>query len=129
MTIDHIGIPVSDYARAVAFYKAALAPLGITLVMEVPGEYTEAKEPAAGFGKDGRAFFWFGSEKKVSGSAHVAFAASSRAEVDAFYKAALAAGGRDNGAPGERPHYAANYYGAFVRDPDGHNIEAVHRGG
>lgn len=129
MSIDHIGIPVSDYARALAFYQAALEPLGITLQMEVPAEYTEAKEPAAGFGKDGRAFFWFGPDKNAAGRAHVAFVAASRAEVDAFHQAALAAGGTDNGGPGERPHYQPGYYGAFVRDPDGHNIEAVHRGG
>ncbi|GIL39877.1 VOC family protein [Roseiterribacter gracilis] len=125
--IDHLGIPVTDYARSLAFYKAALAPLGVTLLMDVPAEYTEAKQPAAGFGKD-KPFFWFGPEKQVVGHAHVAFIAASRAEVDAFYKAAIAAGGRDNGPPGPRPHYAENYYGAFVRDPDGHNIEAVHRG-
>jgi catechol 2,3-dioxygenase-like lactoylglutathione lyase family enzyme len=126
--IDHLGIPVTDYSRAVAFYKAALAPLGITLLMEVPAEVTEAKEPAAGFGKDGKPFFWFGAEKNVAGNTHVAFAATSRAQVDAFYAAAIAAGGRNNGRPGERVHYHPGYYGAFVLDPDGHNIEAVHRG-
>jgi catechol 2,3-dioxygenase-like lactoylglutathione lyase family enzyme len=118
--IDHIGFPVSDYARAKAFYLKALAPLGYTLVMEAPEEFGKA----AGFGKDGKPDFWIG-EEEVKGHVHAAILADERAAVDAFYKAALAAGGKDNGAPGLRPHYHANYYGAFVTDPDGHNIEAV----
>ncbi len=122
--IDHIGFPVSDYERAKAFYAKALAPLGYTLIMEVEQE-TEKGFAAAGFGVGGKPDFWIGGEGKLDRPLHVAFAAGDRASVDAFYQAALAAGGRDHGAPGLRPHYHPNYYGAFVRDPDGHNIEAV----
>jgi catechol 2,3-dioxygenase-like lactoylglutathione lyase family enzyme len=121
--IDHIGFPVSDYDRAKAFYAQALAPLGYTLLFEVEQQDTDAR--AAGFGADDNPDFWIGGEGALDKPVHVAFSARDRATVDAFYKAALAAGGRDNGAPGLRPHYHPNYYGAFVRDPDGHNIEAV----
>ena len=121
--LDHVGIGVSDVARAKAFYDKALAPLGIALVMEVSAEQT-GDQPACGFGSGGKPYFWFGGAADVS-RAHIAFVAKTRAAVDAFYKAALAAGGKDNGAPGLRPHYHANYYGAFVLDSDGHNIEAV----
>ncbi len=109
--------------RSKAFYQAALKPLGLGLVMEVTAAETGA-EAHAGFGAD-RPFFWIGTGKMSKGGTHVAFAAETRAEVEAFYRAALAAGGRDNGAPGLRPHYHADYYGAFVLDPDGNNIEAV----
>ena len=122
--LDHIGIAVSDFARAKAFYSAALKPLGLLLVMAVTAEETGA-EAHAGFGAGGKPFFWIGTGPKPKGGTHVAFAAPSRADVDAFHRAALAAGGRDNGAPGVRPHYHANYYGAFVLDPDGNNVEAV----
>ena len=108
--IDHIGFSVSDYQRAKAFYQTALAPLDYSLIMEVPAEVT-GHAPAAGFGANGKPDF--------------AIIAKDRATVDAFYAAAMAAGGRDNGAPGIRAHYHPNYYGAFVLDPDGHNIEAV----
>jgi catechol 2,3-dioxygenase-like lactoylglutathione lyase family enzyme len=111
--LDHIGYSVSDLAKARAFYGAALAPLGIEALHEIAPEQT------------GGADAWIGTGPKLAPGVHVAFAADSRAMVDAFYKAALAAGGADNGAPGIRPHYHENYYGAFVRDPDGHNIEAV----
>ncbi|MGE0750643.1 MAG: VOC family protein [Variibacter sp.] len=121
--IDHVGFPVSDYARAKAFYEKALAPLGYGLIKEVRQHERDA--PACGFGIDGKPDFWIGGEGKIDRPLHVAIAAKDRASVDAFYKAALAAGGRDNGAPGVRAHYHPNYYGAFVRDPDGHNIEAV----
>lgn len=121
--LDHIGIPVSDYAKAKAFYERALAPLGIELLAEVTPEQT-GDGFAAGFGSHGKPYFWIGSNAQL-GRTHVAFVASSRAIVDMYYKSALAAGGRDNGAPGLRPHYHADYYGAFVLDPDGHNIEAV----
>jgi catechol 2,3-dioxygenase-like lactoylglutathione lyase family enzyme len=120
--LDHIGIGISDYARAKAFYDKALAPLGIALVMEVSAEQT-GDQPAAGFGSDGKPYFWFGGGAVAR--AHVAFVAKDRAAVDGFYRAGLAAGGKDNGGPGLRPHYHANYYAAFVLDPDGHNIEAV----
>ncbi len=122
--IDHIGLAVADFARSKAFYVAALAPLGIGPEMEVTAEETGA-DAHCGFGAAGKAFFWIGTGKKQKGGTHVAFGAPTRAAVDAFYQAALKAGGRDNGAPGLRPHYHANYYGAFVLDPDGNNIEAV----
>jgi catechol 2,3-dioxygenase-like lactoylglutathione lyase family enzyme len=122
--IDHIGFSVADLARSRAFYVAALAPLGYVPVMDLTREQTGTYE-GTGFGPPGRPQFWIGDGEARSGATHVAFAAKSRAEVDAFHAAALAAGGRDNGAPGLRPHYHPNYYGAFVFDPDGHNIEAV----
>jgi catechol 2,3-dioxygenase-like lactoylglutathione lyase family enzyme len=121
--IDHIGFSVSDYARAKAFYEKALAPLGYVLVMEVTAQETGA--PVAGFGRGGKPDFWIGDEGRLELPVHVAFLADDRPAVDAFYRAAIAAGGKDNGAPGLRPHYHPNYYGAFVLDPDGHNIEAV----
>ena len=117
MIIDHMGIVVSDFARSKAFYSQCLAPLGIELVMEVEGW--------AGFGKEGKPEFWFGEGGQAHAQIHIAFAAVSRDEVDRFYQAALAAGATDNGAPGIRSIYHPNYYGAFVIDPDGHNIEAV----
>ena len=120
--IDHIGFPVSDYARSKAFYAQALAPLGYELVMEIDAAHTESQAPAAGFGTPGKPDFWIGGLERPL---HVAIAVTERASVDAFYAAALQAGGRDNGAPGLRPQYHANYYAAFVLDPDGHNIEAV----
>jgi catechol 2,3-dioxygenase-like lactoylglutathione lyase family enzyme len=124
--LDHIGISVSDIARSRAFYEKALAPLGITVVMEYG--------PFCGLGRDKKPDFWIGQGKTSYQNdeqldaitpVHVSFVARSRAEVDAFYKAAMAAGGRDHGAPGPRPEYHPNYYGAFVLDPDGHNVEAV----
>jgi catechol 2,3-dioxygenase-like lactoylglutathione lyase family enzyme len=127
--IDHIGFAVSNMERSKAFYSNALKPLGIGIVMEVSAEQTGA-DAHAGFGKDNKPFFWIGTGSKPKGGVHVAFTAQTRAEVDSFYHAALAAGGRDNGAPGPRPHYHTHYYGAFVLDPDGNNIEAVcHRPG
>jgi catechol 2,3-dioxygenase-like lactoylglutathione lyase family enzyme len=123
--IDHIGFPVSDYERAKAFYTAALVPLGYTLIMEVGGDKTESASPAAGFGANGKPDFWIGGEGGINRPLHVAIAAKDRATVDAFYAAAMAAGARDNGRPGLRPHYHPHHYGAFVFDPDGHNIEAV----
>ena len=122
--LDHIGYSVSDYAREKYFYSQALAPLGITMLMEVTPEMTGGEDWHAGFGIE-RPQFWIGTGPKHAPGVHVAFAARDRATVDAFHKAALAAGGTDNGAPGLRPHYHENYYGAFVRDPDGHNVEAV----
>lgn len=126
--IDHIGLSVSDLAMARAFYERALAPLGIELMMEVTEEMTGGHGAHLGFGRDGKPFFWIGNGRLASGSAHVAFAASDHGHVDAFHAAALAAGGRDNGAPGPRPDYHPGYYGAFVLDPDGNNIEAVCHG-
>ena len=123
--IDHIGFPVSDYLRSKAFYARALAPLGYGLVKELDGAHTESKAPAAGFGSPGKPDFWIGGEGGLNKQMHVAIAAADRASVDAFHVAALDAGGRDNGAPGLRPHYHPDYYAAFVLDPDGHNVEAV----
>ncbi|HZO44796.1 MAG TPA: VOC family protein [Xanthobacteraceae bacterium] len=121
--IDHVGFPVSDYATSKVFYEKALAPLGYVLVMEVP--VNEMNAPAAGFGIGGNPDFWIGGEGGVGNPAHIAITAKDRSAVDAFHEAALAAGGRDNGAPGLRPQYGPSYYAAFVLDPDGHNIEAV----
>ena len=126
--IDHVGFSVSDYARSKAFYEKALLPLGYSLIMEVTAQATGM--PAAGFGSTGKPDFWIGGEGLVDKPLHIAIAAKDRASVDAFYRAALTAGGKDNGPPGVRSHYHPNYYGAFVFDPDGHNIEAVcHRPG
>ncbi|QDP22920.1 VOC family protein [Bradyrhizobium cosmicum] len=122
--IDHLGISVSDYERAKAFYAKALAPLDYGLIMEVTAEQT-GHVASAGFGANGKPDLWFSAEGAMNRPVHIAILAKDRATVDAFYKAAMAAGGRDNGAPGIRPHYHPNYYGAFVLDPDGHNIEAV----
>ena len=123
--IDHVGFAVADAERSRRFYEQALAPLGVTLIMSVTPEQTEAGGTAHGFGSDGKPYFWIGDNERVGEGTHVAFEAKSRADVDAFYRAALAAGGTDNGAPGIRPHYHPNYYGAFVHDPDGINVEAV----
>ena len=117
--IDHITFGVSDIARSAAFYDRALAPLGITRLYD-----DEAPVRIAGYGES-RPFFWIAENDATHGKLHIAFAAATRAEVDAFHRAAIDAGGKDNGAPGVRPHYHPAYYGAFVRDPDGHNIEAV----
>jgi catechol 2,3-dioxygenase-like lactoylglutathione lyase family enzyme len=114
--LDHVSLSVSDYARSKAFYDRALAPLGIKVMMGGDG--------FAGYG-DTRPFFWIGQGPGASGPVHVALSSPDRATVDAFHAAALAAGGKDNGAPGIRAHYHPTYYGAFVLDPDGHNIEAV----
>jgi catechol 2,3-dioxygenase-like lactoylglutathione lyase family enzyme len=121
--LDHIGFPVSDYARSKAFYEKALAPLGYSLIVEVV--QTENDRPAAGFGANGKPDFWIGGEGSLNKPIHIAIATKNHPAVDAFYQAALAAGGKDNGAPGLRPQYHPNYYRAFVLDPDGHNIEAV----
>lgn len=123
--LDHVGFPVSDYARSKQFYETALAPLGYGVVMEVTPEMTGDGSSHCGFGRDGRPQFWIGTGAAGNIRMHVAFAAADRAAVDAFHRAALEAGGRDNGAPGLRPQYHPGYYGAFVLDPDGHNIEAV----
>ena len=116
--LDHVGLDVSDYETSKAFYVSALAPLGMSLMMEpVP--------QVGGFGDD-FPLFWIGARKRGSDSGvHVAFAVEDRDTVDAFHAAALAAGGRDNGGPGVREIYHPSYYGAFVLDPDGNNVEAV----
>ena len=123
--IDHMGIPVSDIARARAFYEAALGPLGMSVQMEVNPDKTESVGTALGFGVPGEKIFWIGDDERVGEGVHVAFRADRREQVDQFHAAGLKAGGRDNGGPGLRPHYGPNYYAAFVYDPDGANIEAV----
>ena len=116
--LDHVGLDVSDYEASKAFYESALAPLGMRLIMEPVPE-------VGGFGDD-FPFFWIAQRGRGPDSGvHVAFGAEDQATVDAFHEAALAAGGTDNGAPGIREIYNPNYYGAFVLDPDGNNIEAV----
>lgn len=127
--IDHLGLTVRDLAASRAFYVAALAPLGLGIVMQVPVD-----PPALGFGlvgstpdslQSGEPSFWIAQGAGPYPRVHVAFAADSHAAVDAFHAAAIASGGRDNGAPGLRPDYHPNYYAAFVLDPDGNNVEAV----
>lgn len=115
--IDHIGVSVRDYAKSKAFYIAALAPLGYTLMMEFDG--------AAGLGEGGKPDFWIAAGGEADKPMHIALLAKDRKAVDAFYQAALAAGAKDNGAPGLRAHYHPSYYGAFVIDPDGNNLEAI----
>jgi catechol 2,3-dioxygenase-like lactoylglutathione lyase family enzyme len=130
--IDHIGLNVRDIGRATEFYLKALAPLGYAIVMQVSAEET-GHGAAVGFGppgkpedfQSGKPSFWIAEGEPKSGPIHVAFAAPNRAAVVAFYQAAIKAGGKDNGAPGLRPEYHANYFGAFVFDPDGNNAEAV----
>lgn len=121
--IDHTGILVADYAKAKAFYDAAFCAMGGSLLMEVPEQYTGGLK-VVGYGRD-KPDFWLTESKEAGPGRHTAFAARNRAEVDAFYEATMAAGGRDNGGPGLRPDYHPNYYAAFVFDPDGNNIEAV----
>ena len=117
---DHVKFGVSDYAASKAFFVKALEPLGVTVVSE--GDPAYGVELSAPNGKVSLCLFQ--TDEKPA-HLHMAFAAQSRQQVDAFYRAALEAGGKDNGAPGLRPHYHANYYAAFVIVPDGHNIEAV----
>jgi catechol 2,3-dioxygenase-like lactoylglutathione lyase family enzyme len=115
--IDHLTLPVRDYAKSKAFYERALAPLGYKLAMEfgAMAGLADAKGPS----------LWLNGEPTAVAPIHVAFHTTSRKDVDAFYAAAIAAGAKDNGKPGIRKDYHPNYYGAFVLDPDGHNIEAV----
>ena len=117
MIIDHIGFAISNSQKSNDFYTKALAPLGIEKVMEYDGW--------SGYGRDGKPEFWFGEAQEAHSPMHIAFAADNRDQVRQFYEAALAAGGKDNGGPGIREEYHPNYFGAFVIDPDGHNIEAV----
>jgi len=121
--IDHTGVSASDFAASTRFYDAVFGALGGQLLATIPPEFTDGV-PVTGYGRD-RAVFWLAEGPAQAPSVHVALSARTRAEVDAFYKAGLAAGGRDNGGPGLRPHYHKHYYGAFLLDPDGNNIEAV----
>lgn len=121
---DHVDCPVTDIRRSVAFYDLLLAPLGIArLITRLASSPTGASN--AGYGRDGHAGFWL-SDASRKGHLHVGFSAATRDAVAAFHAAGLAAGGKDNGGPGLRP-YAANYFAAYIIDPDGHNIEAVCR--
>lgn len=121
--LDHVGILVADWTKSKAFYDAAFAPLGVTLLNQVPEEYTGGLK-VGGYGRD-KPDFWMTESREPGPGRHYAFSAKTRAEVDAFYAAAMASGGRDNGGPGLRPDYHPNYYAAFVIDPDGNNVEAV----
>ncbi|WP_116135176.1 VOC family protein [Trinickia diaoshuihuensis] len=122
--IDHTGVVVSDFEKSKRFYQQALAPIGYAMLREFPAAVTGHTD-VAGFGANGVADFWISRGTPNVPVVHIAFRAADRATVDAFHRAAIAAGGKDNGAPGLRPHYHPNYYAAFVLDPDGHNIEAV----
>jgi catechol 2,3-dioxygenase-like lactoylglutathione lyase family enzyme len=113
--IDHVTLKVTDLQQSRRFYQATLQPLGYVIAMEFP--------QAVGFAVDGKPDFWIATGPVCP--THVAFAAKDRASVDAFFRAAVAAGGKDNGRPGLRAHYHPQYFGAFVLDPDGHNVEAV----
>jgi catechol 2,3-dioxygenase-like lactoylglutathione lyase family enzyme len=116
--LDHIALTVRDYKKSKSFYQKALEPLGYRLLMEFD-------ENVGGFGTEEKPDFWIGQGRPTKSPVHVAFASAQRSSVDAFHAAAIEAGGEDNGAPGLRPHYHPHYYGAFVIDPDGNNIEAV----
>ena len=118
--INHVGFSVADFDASLNFFTAALGPLGMKPMVNFEHEGNRH----AGFGS-ARPDFWIGTSANASGRIHIAFTATTRAQVDEFYNAALAAGGRDNGGPGVRQQYSANYYAAFVYDPDGNNIEAV----
>jgi len=114
---DHMGFGVSDIDESRKFFLQALAPLGVGLAMEGPN--------SVGLGRQGKPSMWLYATSAVTPPLHIAIAANTRADVDAFYQAAMAAGAKDNGAPGLRPHYHPNYYAAFVLGPDGHSVEAV----
>ena len=121
--IDHTGLSMTDPVVSRRFYEQALAPLGYKVLMEVPTEFTGGVV-VLGMGVPPKTDFWLHQGPPQTPRIHIAFHAANRALVDAFYKAAMAAGAKDNGPPGPRPHYHEHYYGAFVLDPDGHNIEA-----
>lgn len=123
--IDHMGIAVSDIGKSRRFYDAALGALGMSVQMEAGPDKTESGGTALGYGVPGEKIFWIADGERPGEGTHVAFKADTRDQVHAFHKAALEAGGKDNGAPGPRPHYGPDYYAAFVFDPDGANIEAV----
>jgi catechol 2,3-dioxygenase-like lactoylglutathione lyase family enzyme len=120
---DHLGIPVADYAAAKKFYEKALAPLGVKLLVEIPREHT-GDLGVCGFGVT-QPQFWISEGRNQNKQVHIAFAAADHKTVDEFYEASMAAGATDNGKPGPRPHYHEHYYGGFILDLDGNNIEAV----
>lgn len=121
--IDHMGLSAADFARMLEFYEKAFAPLGIKTMMRFGKDVTGDFE-VAGLGRE-KPFLWLADAGQTTPRIHIAIRADDRGEVDAFYQAAIAAGGQNNGAPGLRPHYHADYYGAFVLDPEGHNLEVV----
>lgn len=123
IVIDHVTVGVSDLQRSCEFYRRALTPLGFAEI----GSWRDGAQEVE-FGLEEAPDFAISVAYAPSGSVHVAFAADRREQVDAFWEAAISAGGRDNGSPGLRPEYPDGYYGAFVLDPDGHNVEAVHHG-
>ena len=123
--IDHMGIAVSDIERSRKFYEAALGALGMSVNMEVGPDQTESGGTALGYGARDEKIFGIADQDRPGEGTHVAFRVERREQVDAFHAAGMKAGGRDNGAPGLRPHYGPNYYAAFICDPDGANIEAV----
>ncbi len=125
--LDHVIVTVSDFRRSIAFYSQALKPLGITQFVDYPGR--DGHPDLKGFGNDGRFFFWLKEGRPDPEAVHVGFAAESRAEVDPFFAAAIAAGGREKTAPGIQFQYHANYYATWVLDPDGHDIEVVNKTG
>jgi catechol 2,3-dioxygenase-like lactoylglutathione lyase family enzyme len=122
--IDHTGVNASNFNKSKEFYLKALSAIGYSLLVELPASVTGSTD-VAGFGEPPKPDFWVSKGVPNNPPVHVAFRVATRAQVDAFFNAAIAAGGRDHGKPGVRPHYHPNYYGAFVLDPDGHNIEAV----
>ena len=122
--IDHTGVLVTDFKKSKKFYSEALKPIGYQLLLEFPSSTTGSTN-VAGFGEPSKPDFWIAEGKPNDPRVHVAFRVGKRSLVDAFHQAALAAGGKDHGPPGLRPQYHANYYGAFILDPDGHNIEVV----
>ena len=124
LTLDHVSLSVADLPRATAFYRALLAPLGLTLVGEYGAEQT-GTVACAGFGRGRKGSLWLAASGLQTPQAHICLRAASRAEVPAFHAEGLAHGGRDNGAPGVRERYHPAYYAAFVLDPEGHNLEAV----
>jgi catechol 2,3-dioxygenase-like lactoylglutathione lyase family enzyme len=126
--LDHVFVSVSDVRRSIAFYEQALAPLGITHILDYDGKDGPPGHPdLKGFGRNGRVFFWLRPGEADSRAAHIGFVANGRSEVDAFHAASLAAGASDNGAPGARLHYDPRYYAANVLDPDGYSLEAVYK--
>ena len=124
--IDHTGVAVSDLGKSKEFYIRTLGAIGYELIAEFSADQT-GSAAVVGLGEPPKADFWIHQGSPNKPPVHIAFRVSTRSSVDEFYKAALAAGGSDNGAPGPRPYYHPDYYGAFVLDPDGHNIEAVCR--
>ncbi len=123
--LDHIVLSVRDLARGIAFYEATLAPLDIRHAIDYAGQ--DGHADLHGFGRDGRMFFWLRQGPPAPAAVHFGFDAASRGIVDRFHAAALEAGERDNGKPGPRLQYDPEYYAAYVLDPDGYNVEAVHK--